>query len=298
MNILRPRHFIALTGLVLGCGSSVTVDPHTADAGSTATDVGRTGDTPQPDIGAAVDTGPALDVPGPCTLPNGRSCAQGQVCPAGDDCNTCVCSPATGLAVCTMKPCVAPVDGGFVGADAGPGACDTARDCGPDRECRFTTPGCGVTGTCGFISDCAAVQPYCSCAGQTFLACPTAPERAWVTRGACASDGGAAADVNPAPDSAACGGASIGPGGRYCAGPTDRPLPLTCCTGWNCDQRLAACNSLPPSCPPGEVASVAGLCWGPCVPATHCAPIACTAGGGCPGGWTCNAATATCRYGA
>jgi hypothetical protein len=300
MTILRLRHFIALTGLALGCGSSVTVDPNDADAGSAPTDLGRAGDTPQPDVGAATDTGARvdagspIDVPGSCTLPNGRTCAQGQVCPAGDDCNTCVCSPATGTAVCTANPCVAPQDGG-ASVDAGAGGCLTASDCGSGRECRFTTAGCGVRGECGFISDCAAVTPYCSCAGETFLACPSAPERAWVSRGACASDGGAAVDAGPSPDSAACGGASLGRGGAYCAGPADGPLPVTCCTDWNCDQRLAACNSLPPACPSGQVAVVANSCYGPCVPAANCAPIRC--GGGCPTGWTCDAATMNCRHG-
>jgi hypothetical protein len=299
MNILRPRHFIALTGLLLGCGSSVTVDPNTADAGIAPTDVGRIGDTPQPDIGAIVDTGahtdagPTLDVPGACTLPDGRTCARGQVCPAGDNCNTCECSPATGAAVCTARPCVAPQDGGAA-VDAAAG-CLTASECGGGRECRFTAPGCGVRGVCESITDCAAVQPYCDCDGRSFLACPSAPERPWVARGACATDGGAATDAGPSPDSAACGGASVGRGGGYCAGPSDAPLPLTCCTDWNCDQRLAACDSLPPACPAGEVAVVAGACWGPCVPAANCAPIRC--GSGCPGGWTCDATTMNCRHG-
>lgn len=296
MTILRLRHFIALTGLVLGCGSSVTVDPNAADAGSTPTDLGRTGDTPPPDVVEAVDAGEGPDraepPPTSCALPRGGSCAFGQTCPAGDGCNECSCQAFSEFATCTSRPCAA--DAG-ASVDAGAGGCLTASDCGSGRECRFTTAGCGVRGVCGFISDCAAVTPYCSCAGETFLACPSAPERAWVSRGACASDGGAAVDAGPSPDSAACGGASLGRGGAYCAGPADGPLPVTCCTDWNCDQRLAACNSLPPACPSGQVAVVANSCYGPCVPAANCAPIRC--GGGCPTGWTCDAATMNCRYG-
>ena len=38
-----------------------------------------------------------------------------------------------------------------------------------------------------------------------------------------------------------------------------------------CDPSKVACNSLPPDCPMGQVASVAGACWsGQCVPATSC----------------------------
>ena len=95
-------------------------------------------------------------------------------------------------------------------------------------------------------------------------------------------------------DAAQCAGASLGRGGSYCAGPADGPLPVTCCTGWSCDERLAACNRLPPTCPGGEVASVSNGCYGPCVPATHCAPIPC--GTGCPHGWTCDSTGAVCRY--
>lgn len=179
--------------------------------------------------------------------------------------------------------------------DLGAGQCRNSGDCPPDRECRFAEAGCGMSGVCSFITDCAAVQPYCGCSGETFMACPTAPLEPWVTRGACARDAGPAVDAPPSPDAAQCAGASLGRGGGYCAGPADGPLPVTCCTDWNCDPRMVACNRVPPTCAAGEVPSVSFSCYGPCVPATHCAPIACDRE--CPGGWSCDATTNACRFG-
>lgn len=266
--------------------------------GDPAIDAGTAPD----DLGRVVDAGPLRDAPADvrtsCLLPSGGICLVGQSCPAGDGCNTCSCYGVGELAACTTIGCHIPDAGPTteVGApvDAGPAGCRSSGDCGPDRECRFTAAGCGVIGVCGFITDCAAVQPYCDCEGETFLACPTAPERPWVSRGPCAGDGGVAVDAPPSPDAAVCGGASLGPGGGYCAGPSDRPLPITCCTGWNCDQRTVLCNGIPPTCAAGEVPSVTFSCYGPCVPATHCAPMPC--GSGCQTGWTCDPSTMNCRY--
>jgi hypothetical protein len=35
----------------------------------------------------------------------------------------------------------------------------------------------------------------------------------------------------------------------------------------------ATCESIPPTCEPGQVPSVIGSCWGPCVPVTQCAAV-------------------------
>ena len=284
MSFAGHRFVIALVGLSLGCGA--VVSPSNPDAGAVGGDV-----LPTPDTGLLADVGAlrdvAADAPGSCRLPLGGTCPVGQTCPAGDNCNQCACAAAGTVAMCTAKPCVAPMDAGL-------GGCRSASDCSPAQQCNFTAAGCGVLGVCGFISDCATIQPYCSCTGETFMDCPGTAGRAWASRGACATDGGAPVDAAPQPDAAQCAGASLGRGGSYCAGPADGPLPVTCCTGWSCDERLAACNRLPPTCPGGEVASVSNGCYGPCVPATHCAPIPC--GTGCPHGWTCDSTGAVCRY--
>lgn len=294
MSIARPLWIIvALAGLALGCGSTVTVINPDAGAVDAGVDTGT----------AVADGSTTMDVPADvrtsCLLPGGGLCLVGQSCRHPDGCNTCSCHGGGEYAACTLIGCV-PTDAGpsfdrQAPNDLGPGGCYSSADCGAERECRFTVSGCGALGTCGFITDCAAVVPYCSCSGETFMACPTAPDRPWVTRGACERDGGAPSDVPPSPDSAVCGGASLGRGGGYCAGPADGPLPVTCCTGWNCDPRMVACNSIPPTCAAGEVPSVSFSCYGPCIPATHCAPIPCDRE--CPGGWSCDASTGTCRFG-
>lgn len=231
-------------------------------------------------IGCAVDASTPRDVPVACRLPNGGICPGGQSCPAGDGCNDCYCDGATGQAMCTARPCA---------IDAGPAGCLSSSDCGSGRVCNFTAPGCGVPGTCGFVSDCAAIVQYCGCSGETFMDCPGVANQPWMYRGACGSDAGA-----PSPDAAVCSGAGIGPGGGYCAGPADGPLPVSCCTNWNCDVRLSPCDSLPPTCPSGQAATVSSLaCWGPCVPAANCAPMRC--GDGCPTGWSCDATSGNCR---
>ena len=53
-------------------------------------------------------------------------------------------------------------------------------------------------------------------------------------------------------------------------------------------RRQALCDRIPPTCPAGWTATVAGACYGPCVPATNCAPMRCLGGVGCPSGWRCD----------
>ncbi|MCE7893496.1 MAG: hypothetical protein DYH12_27970 [Sorangiineae bacterium PRO1] len=46
-----------------------------------------------------------------------------------------------------------------------------------------------------------------------------------------------------------------------------------CIVGYACQPTQVFCNALPPTCPKGEVPSVLGGCWGPCVPAVQCAGV-------------------------
>ena len=214
---------------------------------------------------ACVDAGP----PG-CALPDGRVCARGQSCPLTDGCNTCACGNDGNL-VCTGLACV----------DAGPSACRRAGDCANGQECVFSVGACGAPGRCAPLTDCAAIATYCGCDGVGFADCPGRPTRPAAMTGPCLTDAGAAVD-------ASCVGGSIGRGGLYCAGPDDGPLPVECCRGWNCDSRQALCDRVPPVCPAGWTATVAGACYGPCVPAANCAPLRCLGGVGCPAGWRCD----------
>jgi hypothetical protein len=55
-----------------------------------------------------------------------------------------------------------------------------------------------------------------------------------------------------------------------------------CVTGFDCDHNLVVCLAPEPVCPAGETASVAGACWGHCVPSAECSYVSdcaqCTAG--------------------
>jgi hypothetical protein len=56
----------------------------------------------------------------------------------------------------------------------------------------------------------------------------------------------------------------------------------------HCDARAIRCRLAPPVCGGGEVPSVDGTCWGPCVPATDCT---CDPTASCPAGYTCAGVT-------
>jgi len=45
------------------------------------------------------------------------------------------------------------------------------------------------------------------------------------------------------------------------------------CAVYTCETDAVACEMLPPRCEAGEVPSVRGMCWGPCVPATECVSV-------------------------
>ncbi|MEQ9320375.1 MAG: hypothetical protein RIF41_14515, partial [Polyangiaceae bacterium] len=49
-----------------------------------------------------------------------------------------------------------------------------------------------------------------------------------------------------------------------------------CVTNVDCNPTDVICLQPQPQCPPGQTASVAGGCWGPCIPSTECVEV-----GGC-----------------
>lgn len=145
--------------------------------------------------------------------------------------------------------------------------CRTARDCNANQQCVYSAPGCGLAGRCAPLTDCAAVATYCGCDGQSFEDCPAAVGQPFAARGACTSlDAGAPPDNGPR-----CEGAHFDRTRQHCVGPSDQPLPVDCCTGWDCDPSHALCNAVRPRCPEGAISPVVGQCWGPCVPVTACA---------------------------
>ncbi len=103
----------------------------------------------------------------------------------------------------------------------------------------------------------------------------------------------AAADVADVPviDVAAVVDAADVPGVTDAASATDGSDLV------DCDPSHAFCDRLPTVCTGGgEVASVFGGCWGPCVLYTRCMPIACNpdATGSCPTNLVCFRTTRTC----
>jgi hypothetical protein len=76
-----------------------------------------------------------------------------------------------------------------------------------------------------------------------------------------------APDAPPAADAPAL---DVPPALDAPSGP-DAPASLDAPTSTgSCDGRRVLCDALPPACGMGELPSVEGSCWGPCIPATRC----------------------------
>lgn len=162
---------------------------------------------------------------------------------------------------------------------------DAARDATTDATPRDVTsldaPGCNgaapscVAGTPG--GTCSDALTVATCAGTAWT-CPDG----MILTSMCGC-------VGRPPGACVCG-----PGGWICdAGTAD----VADSGLLDCNPAHVACDRIPPVCAGGgEVASVSGACWGPCVVYTRCAPIACdpAAVGGCPTNLVCYRTTRTC----
>lgn len=220
-----------------------------------------------------------------CVDAGGASCRSAADCNDGNECvfgpSSCGatgrCEPPTPCAepqtfcACngeTYSACRPTQPTRALGACSSVRACNSRMACPPTDECVYPVGACGVDGVCRGVTDCIASAEFCSCEGATYRACPNAPTRPTRSTGACPSvpdggsfDGGAAV----------CTGAMLDSTRRQCTNASGAALPVECCTGWNCDASAVLCDRTPPSCPAGWVGSVAGSCWGPCVPAANCA---------------------------
>lgn len=88
-------------------------------------------------------------------------------------------------------------------------------------------------------------------------------------------------------------GCTCTPSGWSCDAGTDAPDAAAL----DCNPAHVACDSRPPVCTGGgEVPSVSGACWGPCVLYTRCAPIPCDpdVAAGCPTNLVCYRTSRTC----
>lgn len=59
------------------------------------------------------------------------------------------------------------------------------------------------------------------------------------------------------------------------------------CDAVDCDESHALCDAIPPICPAGQVPSVVGGCWGPCVPTSSCTDTGDCRTWGCGAGQSC-----------
>jgi hypothetical protein len=87
-----------------------------------------------------------------------------------------------------------------------------------------------------------------------------------VTSSSSGGGGDAGATATSSSGVGGAGGASSGQGGSAQGGSGGGALL--------CNPGLVACAMPAPTCPVGEVASVEGGCWGPCVPVLSCQPDA------------------------
>lgn len=148
-------------------------------------------------VDARTDASADVSAAGPCVLPNGRTCARGSRCGAGDACNSCTCA-ADGTLECTANPCAA--------------TCGSRADCGADQYCRFeAVDTCGGRGSCQETIACVVSQTYCGCGGTTYMGC--APDRPTLHAGACTGTRPSACAL---PGGASCPAESSCPAGDGC----------------------------------------------------------------------------------
>ena len=220
------------------------------------------------------------------------------------------------------------VDGGPIpGVDAGPRSCGgfAEETCRPDEWCDFPDGSfCGgddSSGMCRLRPDgCDLLyDPVCGCDGNTY-GNECAANSAGVdiaSRGECAGTGVPCTNDTPCTGGLVCVGSSCGDVWQCVATTipcTDDAAPhcgcdgvtfydsSTCQTqpyahagacedGVSCDARDVLCRALPPDCPMGQVPSISGSCWGPCVDVGECR---CAAADECPADYACHGTSSRC----
>ncbi len=235
--------------------------PDTGTPDATAPDAtGCTGAAPGCVSGTAGGTCGDAVTPATCSN-NAWRCADGQVF-----LSQCACAGRPPGAGCTCTP---------RGWSCDAGAPDAPSDATVDAGCTGAAPLC-ASGTAG--GQCGDTVTSATCVGN-----------AW-----------------------RCGDGQVLASQCACVG---RPPGAGCvclASGWSCDAGVApdasalvdcnpahaACDVRPPVCAGGgQVPSINGACWGPCVVYTQCAPIDCNpdaASSGCPTNLVCYRTTRRC----
>ncbi len=150
----NTRLGLAAAVLILGCGSTPAAPPQPDSGVAPGADVGALADNPT----TPTDNGsPPID--------------------AG--------SPPSDLGVVPRDVITPPSDVITPPSDVIAGRCNSARECGSGQECVFQAEACVRDGFCSPAIACLRPETFCSCSGETYLACR--PDRPTSSRGLCAA---------------------------------------------------------------------------------------------------------------
>ncbi|MFO0628596.1 MAG: Kazal-type serine protease inhibitor [Polyangiales bacterium] len=224
---------------VRGVGECPAQDAGTASSCRSARDCGGTGQEcvfPEGVCGAV----------GTCELPTPCFRAETFCSCAGETYESCrPTQPTRSRGACAAQ------DGGVVTG------CASARDCGSGQECVFPSDACGVRGTCQAGIACLRPETFCSCAGETYLACRPS---------------------QPTQRAGACPGQPTDAGVSRCAA-------VLCGPGTTCCESTGACyaTSCATCCPGVADAGTGTACRDntACAAGSYCAASACGGAGAC-----------------
>ena len=145
------------------------------------------------------------------------------------------------------KPDAAPSGGAASGGAAGSGGAATGGASAGGGGAGGSSADAGTTAECASNADCKVLKDCCTCEAVPNAEAP----------GSCGS-------VCKVDQCTALG----------LAAPVASCIAGRCVVGFSCDASKVLCKSLAPTCPPGQVALVAGSCWqGSCVPANECTSV-------------------------